>query len=418
MTGYSALSLARQALTGHRSWPAAWRAPEPRARYQVVIIGGGGHGLATAYYLAKTYGITDVAVLEKGWIGGGNTGRNTAIVRSNYLLTANSHFYEHSLKLWEGLSADLNFNVMFSQRGMVNIAHSNAELSALHRRGNAMRLNGVDAELLSREDLGRLMPGLDLSPQARFPILGGLIQKRGGTARHDAVAWGYARAADTRGVDIIQNCEVTALRREGDRVTGVETTRGLISADKVAICVAGDSGRLAAMAGLRLPMESHVLQALVSEPVKPMLDVVAVSGALHVYINQSDKGELVMGGDIDGSNSYAQRGDPHTLDHVVESAVALFPSIRRLRMMRSWGGTVDMSMDGSPIITRLPLAGLYLNGGWCYGGFKGTPAAGTALAHLVATDQPHPVATRFTLERFDAGDLLDERGSGSSPWMH
>ncbi|MBT9291018.1 sarcosine oxidase subunit beta family protein [Prosthecodimorpha staleyi] len=418
MTPYSVFALARQALTGHRSWAAAWRDPAPRARYQVIVIGGGGHGLATAYYLAKTYGITDVAVLEKAWLGGGNTGRNTAIVRSNYLLTANSRFYEHALKLWEGLSADLNFNVMFSQRGMVNIAHSNAEISALHRRGNAMRLNGVDAELLTRDDLGRLMPGLDLSAGARFPILGGLIQKRGGTARHDAVAWGYARAADARGVDIIQNCEVTGLRRDGDRVTGVETTRGPIAADKVAICVAGDSGRLAGMAGLRLPMESHVLQALVSEPVKPMLDVVAVSGALHVYINQSDKGELVMGGDIDGCNSYAQRGDPHVLDHVVESAAALFPAIRRLRMMRSWGGTVDMTMDGSPIITRLPLAGLYLNGGWCYGGFKGTPAAGTALAHLVATDRPHPIADRFTLDRFDTGDLLDERGSGSSPWMH
>ena len=418
MSHYSAWSLLRHALGGHRGWTPAWRDPEPRRRYRVVIVGAGGHGLATAYYLAKTHGITDVAVLEKGWLGGGNTGRNTAIVRSNYLLTANSRFYEHSLKLWEGLTQELNFNVMFSQRGMVNIAHSNAELSALHRRGNAMRLNGVDADLLSRDDLGRLMPALNLAPDARFPVLGGLIQQRGGTARHDAVAWGYARAADARGVDIVQNCEVTALRRDGDRVTGVETSRGFIAADKVAFCVAGDSSRLAAMAGLRLPMESHVLQALVSEPVKPMLDVVAVSGALHVYVNQSDKGELVMGGDIDGHNSYAQRGDPHVLDHVVESAVALFPSIRRMRLMRAWGGTVDMSMDGSPIITRLPLGGLYLNGGWCYGGFKGTPAAGTALAHLIATDTPHPIADRFTLDRFDTGDLLDERGAGSSPWMH
>ncbi len=418
MSRYSAWSLLRHALNGHRSWAPAWRDPAPRRQYRVVIIGGGGHGLATAYYLARTHGITDVAVLEKGWLGGGNTGRNTAIVRSNYLLAANSRFYEHSLKLWEGLTQELNFNVMFSQRGMVNIAHSNAELSALHRRGNAMRLNGVDAELLSRDDLGRLMPALDLSPEARFPVMGGLIQKRGGTARHDAVAWGYARAADARGVDIIQNCEVTAIRRDGGRITGVETSRGFIGADKLALCVAGDSGRLAAMAGLRLPIESHVLQALVSEPVKPMLDVVAVSGALHFYINQSDKGELVMGGDIDGHNSYAQRGDPEIIDHVVESAIALFPAIRRMRLMRAWGGTVDMSMDGSPIITRLPVDGLYLNGGWCYGGFKGTPAGGTALAHLIATDTPHPIADRFTLTRFDSGDLLDERGAGSSPWMH
>lgn len=418
MSAYSALALVRHALTGHRSWPAAWRDPEPRRRYRVVIVGGGGHGLATAYYLAKTYGITDVAVLEKSWLGGGNTGRNTAIVRSNYLLAANARFYEHSMKLWEGLSADLDFNVMFSQRGMVNLAHSNAELSALHRRGNAMRLNGIDADLLDRGDLARLMPALDLSPSARFPVIGGLIQKRGGTARHDAVAWGYARAADARGVDLLQNCEVTGFTRDGGRITGVETSRGFIGADKVAIAVAGDSGRLAAMAGLDLPIESHVLQALVSESIKPMLDVVAVSGALHVYINQSDKGELVMGGDIDGANSYARRGDPQVLDHVVEAATALFPSIGRLRMMRSWGGTVDMSMDGSPIIDRLPIDGLYLNGGWCYGGFKGTPAAGTALAHLIATDRPHPIAESYTLGRFATGDLLDERGSGSSPWMH
>ena len=418
MSEYSALALAWQALRGHAGWKPAWRDAAPRKRYKVVIIGGGCHGLATAYYLAKTHGITDVAVVEKGWIGGGNAGRNTAIVRSNYLLTPNSHFYEHGLKLWEGLSADLNFNVMFSQRGMVNIAHSQSELSGLHRRGNAMRLNGVDAELLTPADLKGLMPLLDTSATARFPIVGGLIQKRGGTARHDAVVWGYARAADRRGVDIIQNCEVTALRRDGGRITGVETSRGLIEADKVAICVAGHSSQLGEMAGLRLPIESHVLQAMVTEPVKPMLDVVAVSGALHVYINQSDKGEIVMGGDIDGCNSFAQRGDPHVLDHVVESALSMFPAIRRLRMMRSWGGIVDMTMDGSPIISRTPVDGLYFNGGWCYGGFKGTPAAGTAMAHLVATGEPHAIARHHTLNRFETGALLDERGSGSSPWMH
>jgi len=418
MIKYSGLALARNALTKHQNWPAAWRNPAQKSRYDVVIIGGGGHGLATAYYLARNHGITNTVVLEKGWLGGGNTGRNTAIVRSNYLLEPNAHFYEHSLKLWEGLSRELNFNTMFSQRGMLNIAHSNSELTALMRRGNAMRLNGIDAELLSRADLMREVPLLDTSSQARYPVLGGLLQPRGGTARHDAVAWGYARAADGAGVDIVQNCEVTGIRRQQDRVTGVETNRGFIAADKVAICVAGNSSVLAGMAGLRLPIESHVLQALVSEPVKPVLDNVVVSGALHVYINQSDKGELVLGGDIDGFNSYAQRGGPHILDHVIESCLALFPTLSRLRMMRSWGGIIDMTMDGSPIISKLPIGGLYLNGGWCYGGFKATPAAGWCFAHTVATDQPHPLTAHHSLERFSSGRLIDERGAGSSPWLH
>ncbi|HEX7951511.1 MAG TPA: sarcosine oxidase subunit beta family protein [Burkholderiales bacterium] len=419
MKGYSGLSLFRNALSGHRNWRPAWREPAPRSRYDIVIVGGGGHGLATAYYLAKNHGITNVAVLERGWLGGGNTGRNTAIVRSSYLLDANAEFYEFSMKLWEGLSRDLNYNVMFSQRGMVNLAHSNADLTGLLRRGNAMRLNGIDARALTVAELAPLMPGLDLSPSARLPILGGLMQPRGGIARHDAVAWGYARAADARGVDLVQDCEVTGfLRSPTGRVTGVETTHGQIGADKVLLAVSGDSSRLAAMAGLRLPIETHTLQALVSEPVKPMLDVAAVSGALHIYINQSDKGELVMGGDLDGCNSYARRGSPHVLDHVVQSAMALFPEISRLRMMRSWAGAVDMTMDGSPIMDRLPVEGLYLDGGWCYGGFKATPAAGWAMAHLLATDEPHPVARHHRLDRFSRGALLDERGSGSSPWMH
>jgi sarcosine oxidase subunit beta len=413
---YSIVSLARNALSGHANWPAAWRSPEPRLAYDVVIVGGGGHGLATAYYLAKEHGITNVAVLEKGWLGGGNTGRNTTIVRSNYYLEPNAHFYEFALKLWEGLSAELNFNVMFSQRGVLNLAHTPAEFEAFQRRGNAMRLNGIDAVLMRRDAIADTVPLLDCSDQARYPIVGGLMQPRGGTARHDAVAWGYARAADARGVDIIQNCEVTGIRREAGRVVGVETTRGPIACGKLGICVAGHSGVLAAMAGLRLPIESHVLQALVSEPVKPVLDTVVTSGAIHFYVSQSDKGELVMGGDLDGFNSYAQRGGLRIIEHVVEACLMLFPSFSRLRMLRSWGGIMDMTMDGSPIIAKLPLDGLYLNGGWCYGGFKATPGSGWVFAHTIAQDQPHPLNADFTLERFAEGRLIDDKGAGAVPW--
>jgi len=413
---YSIVSLARNALTGHANWPAAWRSPEPRRSYDVVIVGGGGHGLATAYYLAKEHGITNVAVLEKGWLGGGNTGRNTTIVRSNYYLEPNAHFYEFSLKLWEGLSAELNYNVMFSQRGVLNLAHTPGELEAYQRRGNAMRLNGIDAVLLSREAIARAVPLLDCSDAARYPIVGGLLQPRGGTARHDAVAWGYARAADARGVDIIQNCEVTGIQREGGYVTGVETTRGPIAAKKIGICVAGHSGVLAAMAGLRLPIESHVLQAMVSEPVKPVLDTVVTSGAIHFYVSQSDKGELVMGGDLDGFNSYAQRGGLRIIEHVVEACLMLFPSFSRLRLLRTWGGIMDMTMDGSPIIAKLPLEGLYLNGGWCYGGFKATPGSGWVFAHTIAREQPHPLNADFTLERFAEGSMIDDKGAGAVPW--
>jgi len=416
MRGYSIFSLARNALSGHRNWPAAWRSPEPQPAYDVVIVGGGGHGLATAYYLAKEHGITNVAVLEKGWLGGGNTGRNTTIVRSNYYLEPNAHFYEFSLKLWEGLSAELNYNVMFSQRGVLNLAHTPGELEAYQRRGNAMRLNGIDAVLLSREAIARAVPLLDCSDAARYPIVGGLLQPRGGTARHDAVAWGYARAADARGVDIIQNCEVTGIQREGGYVTGVETTRGPIAAKKIGICVAGHSGVLAAMAGLRLPIESHVLQAMVSEPVKPVLDTVVTSGAIHFYVSQSDKGELVMGGDLDGFNSYAQRGGLRIIEHVVEACLMLFPSFSRLRLLRTWGGIMDMTMDGSPIIAKLPLEGLYLNGGWCYGGFKATPGSGWVFAHTIAREQPHPLNADFTLERFAEGSMIDDKGAGAVPW--
>ena len=386
---YSIFSLARNAASYHEKWPEVWRSPAPKKRYEVIIIGGGGHGLATAYYLAKLHGITDVAVVEKGWLGGGNTGRNTTIVRSNYLLEANSHFYEHSLKLWESLSQDLNYNVMFSQRGVINLAHSDPQLDAFSRRGNAMRLNGVDAVMMSREQVQDRVPLLDCSPQARFPVMGALLQPRGGVARHDAVAWGFARGADAHGVDIIQNCEVTGIRRDGDRVVGVDTTRGRIDAAKIGIVVAGNSSWLCQMAGIQMPIESHVLQAMVTEPVKPFLDTVVTSGASHLYISQTDKGEVLMGGDLDGFNSYAQRGNLPMVEHIVQAAVSMFPNIGRLRLMRTWGGVMDMSMDGSPIIGKLPVKGLYFDGGWCYGGFKATPASGWCNAYTLAHDKPH-----------------------------
>ena len=414
---YSGFKVIKEALTGHRGWGPAWRDAAPKTEYDYVIIGGGGHGLATAYYLAKEFKQSKIAVLEKGWIGGGNVGRNTTIIRSNYLLDGNEPFYEFSLKLWENLEQDLNYNAMVSQRGILNLVHSDAQRDAFIRRGNAMILNGADAEFLSTKQILARYPFLDVN-NARFPIKGGLAQHRGGTVRHDAVAWGYARAADQRGVDIIQNCEVTGFRIENGVCKGVETSRGFIGAKKVASCVAGSSSRVMSMAGMRLPIESHVLQAFVSEGLKPVLPGVITFGAGHFYCSQSDKGGLVFGGDIDGYNSYAQRGNLPVVEDVCEGGMAIFPMLGRARLLRMWGGIMDMSMDGSPIIDRTHIDGLYFNGGWCYGGFKATPASGFAYAHLLATDTPHKTASAYRLDRFAKGRMIDEKGMGNQPNLH
>ena len=414
---YSIFSVIAQALKGQTGWTPVWREPEPKAAYDVVIVGGGGHGLSTAYYLARNHGMTNVAVLEKGWLGSGNIGRNTTIIRSNYQEPGNIPFYEKSLQLWEGLEQDINYNAMVSQRGVLNLFHSDGQRDAYARRGNAMRIHGVDSELLDREQVRAWAPMLDFD-NARFPIRGGLLQRRGGTVRHDAVAWGYARAADRLGVDLIQNCEVTGIKVENGQVLGVDTGRGFIRAKKVGLAAAGNSSRVAAMAGLRLPIESHVLQAFVSEGLKPFVPSVITFGGGHFYMSQSDKGGLVFGGSLDGYNSYAQRGNLPMVEEVVEEAIAMMPCLSRLRVLRSWGGIMDMSMDGSPIIDKTPIDGLYLNCGWCYGGFKATPASGFCFAHTIANDEVHELNAPLRLDRFATGHVIDESGTGAQPNLH
>ncbi|MEO0371578.1 MAG: sarcosine oxidase subunit beta family protein [Pseudomonadota bacterium] len=416
--GFSGFRILKEGLTGNKGWGAHWKDAEPKPAYDVVIIGGGGHGLSTAYYLAKNHGVRNIAVLEKGYLGGGNVGRNTTIVRANYMMPGNSEFYSHSLKLWEGLEQDLNYNVMLSQRGQIVLHHSDGQRDAAFRRGNAMINQGDDAEYLTVPQLKKLAPYLDYK-QARFPIYGGVLQRRAGTARHDAVAWGYARGASDRGVDLIQNCEVTGIDIDGGKVIGVQTTRGAIKAGKVAIIVAGRSSKVAAMAGMRLPIESHVLQAFVTEGLKPCVDHVISFGMGHFYISQSDKGGLVFGGNLDYYPSYAARGNLPMAEHVTEAAMALMPAIGKARMLRSWGGIMDMSPDGSPIIDRTHVDGLFLNCGWCYGGFKAVPGSGHVMAHLMATGEPHAAGAKFRLDRFRTGrGLMDEEGSGSQHNLH
>jgi len=415
---FSALRILREGLTGNKGWGAHWRDPEPKAEYDAIIIGGGGHGLSTAYYLAKNHGLTNIAVLEKGYIGGGNVGRNTTIVRANYFLNGNSEFYSHSLKLWEGLEEDLNYNVMHSQRGLINLFHSDGQRDAFVRRGNAMVNQGDDAVLLDREGVRKHLPYLDFD-NVRFPIYGGLLHPRGGTARHDAVAWGFARGADMRGVDIIQNCEVTGIDIENGAVKGVQTTRGAIKTKKIGMTVAGRSGQVAAMAGMRLPIESHVLQAFVTEGLKPVIDHVISFGMGHFYISQSDKGGLVFGGDLDFYASYASRGNLPMKEHVMEAGMTLMPMIGEAKVLRSWGGIMDMTPDGSPIIDKSHIDGFYINAGWCYGGFKAVPGSGSVFSHLIATDQHHSEATGFRLDRFRTGvGLMDEEGTGSQHNLH
>jgi sarcosine oxidase subunit beta len=414
---YSILNVIANGLSGQRYAEPTWRDATPKPAYDAIIVGGGGHGLATAYYLAKEHGMRNIAVLEKGWIGSGNAGRNTTIIRSNYLLPGNEPFYEWSMKLWERMELDLNYNVMVSQRGIVNLIHSDAQRDAYARRGNAMILNGADAQLLDCDQVRTMLPFLDFD-NARFPIKGGLMQKRAGVARHDGVVWGYARAADKLGVDIVQNCEVKDFIRENDRIVGVQTTRGEIRSNKVALAVAGSTSRLTRKLDLRLPLESYVLQAFISESLKPVIHTVFTFGAGHFYCSQSDKGELVFGGDLDGYNSYAQRGNLPVVEDVCEGGMALMPMLGRLRLQRMWAGVCDMTMDGSPIFSIGPIAGLYLNTGWNYGGFKATPASGYCFAHTIARDEPHPLTAAYRLDRFRTGRLIDEKGVGAQPNLH
>jgi sarcosine oxidase subunit beta len=411
MQKFSIWSLLRNSVSYHEGWQKQWRSPEPKREYDAVVVGGGGHGLATAYYLAKEHGLRNVAVVERGWLGGGNTARNTTIVRSNYLWDEATQLYEKAMKLWEGLSQDLNYNVMFSQRGVMNLGHSLQDMRDIQRRVNANRLNGVDAEVLSREQIQEMLPFINLD--SRYPVLGASLQRRAGVARHDAVAWGFARAADSYGVDILQNCEVQGIRREGGAVVGLDTARGFIKTKKVAIVAAGHSSVLADLAGFRLPLESHPLQALVSEPLKPIFPTVVMSNAIHAYISQSDKGDLVIGAGIDQYSGYGQRGSYHVIEGTLQAIVELFPLFSRVRMNRQWGGIVDVSPDACPIIGLTPVKGLYINCGWGTGGFKATPGSGWVMAYTVAQNRPHPLNEAFSLNRFFSGHLIDEHGAAA-----
>ncbi|WP_292897129.1 sarcosine oxidase subunit beta family protein [Nitratireductor sp.] len=414
MRKYSVFAIAREAMRGHRGWPQQWPSPEPKKSYDVIIVGAGGHGLGAAYYLAKEHGITNVAVLEKGWLGGGNTGRNTTIIRSNYLYDESAGIYDHAVRMWDGLSQDLNYNVMYSPRGVMMLAHNVHDVQVFKRHIHANRLNGVDNEWLTPEEAKAYCPPLNISREARYPVQGAALQRRGGTARHDAVAWGYARAAAARGVDIIQNCEVTGINRGPDgAVTGVETTRGTINAKKIGVVAAGHSSVLMQMAGVRMPLESYPLQALVSEPVKPVFPCVVMSNTVHAYISQSDKGELVIGAGTDQYTSYSQTGGLHIIQHTLDAICEMFPIFTRMKMLRSWGGIVDVTPDRSPILAKTPVKGLYVNCGWGTGGFKATPGSAHVFAHTVARDEPHPVNAPFTLERFRNGRLIDEAAAAA-----
>ena len=414
MRKYSVFAIAREAMRGHKGWEEQWASPEPRKDYDVIIVGAGGHGLATAYYLAKEHGITNVAVLEKGWLGGGNTGRNTTIIRSNYLYDEFAGIYDHALKLWDGLSQDLNYNVMYSARGVMMLAHNVHDVQVLKRHIHANRLNGVDNEWLTPEQAKDYCPPLNISKTARYPVVGAALQRRGGTARHDAVAWGYARAASSRGVHIIQNCEVTGIKRSPNgHVTGVETTRGFIGAKKIGVVAAGHSSVIMQMADVRMPLESYPLQALVSEPVKPVFPCVVMSNTVHAYISQSDKGELVIGAGTDQYISYSQTGGLHILNHTLDAICEMFPMFTRMKMLRSWGGIVDVTPDRSPILAKTPVPGLYVNCGWGTGGFKATPGSGHVFAHTIANDNPHPINAPFTIERFRTGRLIDEAAAAA-----